>query len=155
YLTRNTFGFRMDVAGPVLLALMAFNIALGWTAPFWSGRRGAWTVFSCVHVIGLTIVLHFLGGIRMGILLCSSVFPVFQAAMLGPDVSAFVTANLAAFAYAILAYFEGSGWLVSHGVVLGGIEPGQETMTVFLAWAVLNFLALHASRYGYHLRHRA
>jgi signal transduction histidine kinase len=155
WVTRHTFGFNMTAATPVLAGMIVLNVFLALTAARWSRWRWAGTLYGSFHAIMLTIVLHFLGGARMGILICSYAFPVFHAAMLGSDAAAFVTANVAAIGYSVLALGEGGGWLVANGFLVGGIEPGQELLFILFAWALLNFLALYASRYGHQLRHQA
>jgi signal transduction histidine kinase len=155
WLIQPTFGFRM---GPVALlfgTLIVSNVGLGFTAPGWCGNRWAGTLYGCLHEVVLTAILHYMGGLRMGILVGSYAFPVFHAAMLGSDAAAFITANVAALCYGVLAYVERGGWLISNGAILGGIEPGQEKVFVLMAWCLLNFLALYATRYGHGLRHQA
>ena len=154
-LLQPTLGFSMGPVSLMLGGMAALNVVLGLTAQAWSARRWAGTLYGCMSVVMQTVVLHLIGGIRVGMLVCVYAFPVFIAAMLGSDAAAFVTANVAALSYGILVYVEGSGWLVSRGSVLGGLEVGQEPVFVFIAWSLLNFLALYATRYGHQLRHQA
>ena len=155
FLIQPTFGFPIRPVALVLGGLVMGNLVLGFTASTWCGHRWAGTAYGCLHEVGLTAALHYMGGLRMGILVGSYAFPVFHAAMLGSDAAAFITANVAAICYGVLAYVESGGWLISNGALVGGIESGDEPVFVLMAWCLLNFLALYATRYGHQLRHQA
>ncbi len=155
WVTRRAFGFDTTAATPLLAGMIVLNLGLATTAARWTRWRWAGSAYGSLHAVLLTVVLHFLGGARMSILICSYVFPVFHAAMLGADAAAFVTANVALLGYGVLALAEGGGWLITNGFLVGGIEPGQELLFIFYTGALLNFVALYASRYGHQLRHQA
>jgi len=74
--------------------LILLNLALAATAPRWAPWRWAIYAYEGFQVIVLSVILHRLGGLMMGILLITYAFPVIHGEMLRSDSSVFVTANL-------------------------------------------------------------
>ena len=147
--TRNTFLFDLGRVAWLFSGLILLNLALAATAPRWAPRRWAIYAYEGVLVIVLSIILHRLGGLMMGILLITYAFPVIHGEMLRSDSSVFVTANLCAACYAVMAWVE-------HGSLRDvGVDTQQQIAFVAIAFLTLNFLALYANRYGYQLRNLA
>src|SRR2546430_9812609 len=92
--TRNTFLFDLGRVAWLFSGLILLNLALAATAPRWAPRRWAIYAYEGVQVIVLSIILHRLGGLMMGILLITYAFPVIHGEMLRSDSSVFATANL-------------------------------------------------------------
>jgi len=147
--TRNTFLFDLGRVAWLFSGLILLNLALAATAPRWAPRRWAIYAYEGVQVIVLSIILHRLGGLMMGILLITYAFPVIHGEMLRSDSSVFASANLCAACYAVMAWVE-------HGSLRDvGVDTQQQIAFVAIAFLTLNFLALYANRYGYQLRNLA
>src|SRR5581483_6098220 len=101
------------------------------------------------HVVMTTVILHLLGGIEMNVLLIIYAFPLILTEMLGSGRSVFVTANLSATCYGVMA------WVERKPLRDVGVDTQQQIAFVVLAFATLNFLALYTNRYGHQLRNLA
>src|SRR5947208_10609124 len=147
--TRNTFLFDLGKVACVFSRLILLNLALAATASRWAPRRWAIYAYEGVLVVVLSIILHRLGGLMMGILLITYAFPVIHGEMLRSDSSVFVTANLCAACYAVMAWVE-------HGSLRDvGVDTQQQIAFVALSCLTLNFVAVSANRYGSQLRNLA
>lgn len=155
WLTSSTLGFSAGGVVPLFGAAVAVNLVLAATAQHWCGSPWAGVVYGSVHALFMTSVLFLIGGVKMSILVFVYMFPIFHAGMLGPNVAVFVTANVAALSYCLMAVAEVSGLLMPPGMRRPDIAPIQATGLVVIAWVGLNFLALYAVRYGRQLRHYA
>jgi len=147
--TRNIFLFDLRAVAPLFCGLILLNLLLAATAPHWASWRRTIFVYQALQVVLVTVILHRLGGLLMSILLITYAFPVILTEMFHSDGSVFVTANLCALCYAVLA------WLENRQLTEVGIDTSQQIAFVSLAVLTLNFLALYTDRYGYQLRHLA
>jgi len=147
--TRNTFLFDLGKVAWLFSGLILLNLALAATASRWASWRWAIYAYEGVQVVVLSIILHRLGGLMMGILLITYAFPVIHGEMLRSDSSVFATANLCGACYAVMA------WVEHEALRDVGVETQQQIAFVAIAFLTLNFLALYANRYGYQLRNLA
>src|SRR5438445_105987 len=147
--TRNIFLFDLGRVAWLFSGLILLNLGLAATAPRWAPWRWAIYVYEAFQVIVLSIILHRLGGLMMGILLITYAFPVIHGEMLRSDSSVFATANLCGACYAVMA------WVEHEALRDVGVETQQQIAFVAIAFLTLNFLALYANRYGYQLRNLA
>src|SRR5437667_6941 len=92
--TRHVFLFDLGRVAWLFSGLILLNLALAATAPRWAPWRWAIYAYEAFQVIVLSLILHRLGGLMMGILLITYAFPVIHGEMLRSDSSVFVTANL-------------------------------------------------------------
>jgi signal transduction histidine kinase len=140
--TADLYDFDLRWVHPLLGAMIAANLVLAASAPRWVSLRWMAACYGSAHTIALTLVLHLLGGMGLGILFVVYAFPIFHAAMFRAGASVFITANVAAASYATLA------WVTHRWTpqALGFVACGVLT---------LNFLALYANHYGHHLRRSA
>jgi signal transduction histidine kinase len=155
WLTSSTLGFSARHVVPLFVATVVVNLVLAATAPYWSGARWAGAVYGSAHALLMTAVMFLVGGLRMSILVFAYMFPIFHAGMLGPNLAVFVTANVSALSYCLMAVAEVSGLFLPPGLKRPDIAPIPATGLVVIAWVGLNFLALYAVRYGRQLRHYA
>src|SRR5439155_479008 len=147
--TRNTFLFDLGKGAWLFSGLILLNLVLAATASRWASWRWAIYAYEGVQVVVLSIILHRLGGLMMGILLITYAFPVIHGEMLRSDSSVFATANLCGACYAVMA------WVEHEALRDVGVETQQQIAFVAIAFLTLNFLALYANRYGYQLRNLA
>jgi len=157
WLAADEFGIRMRQVVPVFAGVVAVDLALAASAPLWSSSRLMGVIYGCPQVLMLTVLLYFLGGLRAGFLVLIYAVTIFRTAVLGSAAAVFVTANVAALAFAALAFLEVSGSLPSQATFALAWQPGpgQAATMGFATWAVLNLVAWYASRCGYQLRHFA
>ncbi len=149
YVTRQIFLFDIGRVAWPFTGLIVLNLLLALTAPRWSPWRWAVYAYEAVQVILLSVILHRLGGLNIGILLITYAFPVIHGEMLRSDAFVFVTANLCGVCYAVMARVESQ---VLHEV---GVETAQQVALVAIAFLTLNFVALYANRYGHQMRNLA
>jgi signal transduction histidine kinase len=147
--TRGIFLFDLGRVAWIFAGLILLNLLLALTAPRWSPWRWAVYAYEGTQVVLLSVILHRLGGLEMGILLITYAFPVIHGEMLRSDSSVFITANLCAACYAVMARVE------SRSLLEVGVETPQQIAFVAIAFLTLNFLALYANRYGHQLRNLA
>src|SRR2546427_2150993 len=147
--TRDIFLFDLGKVAWLFSGLILLNLGLAATAPRWAPWRWAIYAYEAFQVIVLSVILHRLGGLMMGILLITYAFPVIHGEMLRSDSSVFITANLCAACYAVMARVE------SRSLLEVGVETPQQIAFVAIAFLTLNFLALYANRYGHQLRNLA
>src|SRR6266852_3025219 len=147
--TRHVFLFDLDKVAWLFSGLILLNLALAATAPRWAPWRWAIYAYEGFQVIVLSVILHRLGGLMMGILLITYAFPVIHGEMLRSDSSVFVTANLCGACYAVMA------WVEHESLRDVGVDTQQQIAFVAIAFLTLNFVALYANRYGYQLRNLA
>src|SRR5437879_7993924 len=129
--------------------LILLNLGLAAAAPRGAPSRWAIYAYEAFQVIVLSVILHRLGGLMMGILLITYAFPVIHGEMLRSDSSVFATANLCGACYAVMA------WVENESLRDVGIDTQQQIAFVAIAFLTLNFMALYANRYGYQLRNLA
>src|SRR6058998_3377575 len=142
--TRNIFLFDLGRVAWLFSGLILLNLGLAATAPRWAPWRWAIYAYEAFQVIVLSIILHRLGGLMMGILLITYAFPVIHGEMLRSDSSVFVTANLCGAGYAVMA------WVEHESLRDVGVDTQQQ-----MAFVAIDFMALYANRYGYQLRNLA
>src|SRR6059058_6419037 len=147
--TRHVFLFDLDKVAWLFSGLILLNLALAATAPRWAPWRWAIYAYEGFQVIVLSVILHRLGGLMMGILLITYAFPVIHVEMLRFDSSVFATANLCGACYAVMA------WVEHESLRDVGVDTQQQMAFVAIAFLTLNFMALYANRYGYQLRNLA
>jgi len=147
--TGEIFLFDLGKVAWIFTSLILLNLLLAATAPRWAGWRAAIYVYQWVQVIILSVILHRLGGLMMGILLITYAFPVIHGEMLRSDSWVFVTANLCAACYAVMA------WVESTALSEVRVDIHQQVAFVTIAFLTLNFVALYANRYGSQLRNLA
>ena len=148
-ITRNVFLFDLGRVAPLFSGLIVANLAFAATAARWASYRRAIYAFEAAQVVACTVILHRLGGLVMGILFVTYAFPIILSEILHSDRSVFFIANVAAVSFAVMLWVE-------HPVLAAlGIDGRQQMAFVAMAFAVLNFLALYADRYGYQLRNLA
>src|SRR5213594_153197 len=147
--TRDVFLFDLGKVAWIFISLILLNLLLAATAPRWAAWRWAVYAYEGVQVIMLSVILHRLGGLMMGILLITYAFPVIHGEMLRSDSSVFGTANLCGACYAVMA------WVENESLRDVGVDIHQQVAFVTIAFLTLNFLALYANRYGYQLRNLA
>src|SRR5216117_1718919 len=147
--TRNIFLFDLGRVAWLFSGLILLNLGLAATAPRWAPWRWAIYAYEGFQVIVLSIILHRLGGLMMGILLITYAFPVIHGEMLRSDSSVFATANLCGACYAVMA------WVENESLRDVGVDTQQQIALVAIAFLTLNFMALYANRYGYQLRNLA
>src|SRR3989441_7262787 len=146
---RHVFLFDLGKVAWLFSGLILLNLGLAATAPRWAPWRWAIYAYEAFQVIVLSIILHRLGGLMMGILLITYAFPVIHGEMLRSDSSVFVTANLCGACYALMA------WVENESLRDVGVDTQQQMAFVAIAFLTLNFMALYANRYGYQLRNLA
>jgi signal transduction histidine kinase len=147
--TRHIFLFDVGRVAPIFVFLIAANLVLAVTARRWAAWDGAIFVSQAVHVVLLTVILHRLGGLVMGILLITYAFPLILTEMVHSGGAVFFTANLSA------ACFGAMAWVENQPLAEIGIDSRQQAAFVAMAFIVLNFLAFYTDRYGWQLRHLA
>ncbi len=145
------FAFDLDAATPLFLVMIASNLALAATARTWASARWFFYVYEVAHAVALTVLLHWFGGVAMGLLFITYALRVANSEILRPDAPAFVTANLCAGCYATLAFVEAWGWWTPPPVV-PPLRDGQYLACAIAGFLPLNILALYASRYAHQLR---
>jgi len=147
--TRRIFLFDLGRVAPLFSGLIVANLVLAATAARWASYRRAIYVFEAAQVVACTVILHRLGGLVMGILFVTYAFPIILSEILHSDRSVFFIANVAAVSFAAMLWVE-------HSMLAAlGIDGRQQVAFVAMAFAILNFLALYADRYGYQLRNLA
>src|SRR5437899_1965114 len=107
--TRDIFLFDLGKVAWLFSGLILLNLGLAATAPRWAPWRWAIYAYEAFQVIVLSVILHRLGGLMMGILLITYAFPVIHGEMLRSDSSVFATANLCGACYAVMDHREGIG----------------------------------------------
>jgi signal transduction histidine kinase len=142
--THQIFLFSVADVAPLFVATIALNLAMAVTAHVWVTWRRAIYLYQAGMVIACTVILHRLGGVMMGALFVSYVFPVIFAEML--DSSVFGIANVCATAYAVMV------WVERENLRDVGIGADQQRGFVIFAFAVLNCIALYTNRYGHQIR---
>ena len=148
-LTQNVFLFDLRRVAPLFSGLIVANLVFAVTAERWASYRRAIYAFEAAQVVACTVILHRLGGLVMGILFVTYAFPIILSEILHSDRSVFFIANVAAVSFAVMLWVE-------HPMLAAlGIDGRQQMAFVAMAFAVLNFLALYADRYGYQLRNLA
>ncbi len=154
WLTRNEFGFKMEYVTPTFAVMLLVDVLLAATARYWSRSRWLGLVYGCPQVLMLTVLLYFLGGLRVSFLVLVYVVALFRTAMLSTPAVVFVTANVATLCFGALALVEVNGWLpLRAGFVLQWeAQAGQAGAVVFGTWVVLNLIALYAGRSAQQLR---
>jgi signal transduction histidine kinase len=148
---RGWFAFDLGAVVPLFLGVILLNLILGATARGWALRRWVFWAYEGLHAIGMTALVHLLGGIPMGILFIGYAIMVIHSETLRSDASVFVTANLCFVCYAVLAWVEGVGWLPPPPVV-SALDKGQYVAFVIIAFLTLNILAVYANRYAHQMR---
>src|SRR5581483_4991872 len=146
--TRRIFLFDLTFVVPIFAVLVVLNLVLA-AAPGWAQWPTAVYAWEAFHVVMTTVILHLLGGIEMNVLLIIYAFPLILTEMLGSGRSVFVTANLSATCYGVMA------WVERKPLRDVGVDTQQQIAFVVLAFATLNFLALYTNRYGHQLRNLA
>jgi signal transduction histidine kinase len=154
WLTRHEFGFTMAYVAPTFGGMFLADVLLATTARYWSRSRWLGVIYGCPQVLMLTVLLYFLGGLRLSFLVLIYVVTLFRTAMLGTPAAVFVTANVATLCFGALAVVEVNEWLpLQAGFVLEWkAQAGQAGAVVFGTWVVLNLIALYASRSAQQLR---
>lgn len=136
----------------VLTALILANLILMTLSVNWANRF--WLVWSYegFHAAAFSVVLHYFGGLEIGLTLLVYGTPILHTKVLQPRASSFVTANLAALAYATMALFEGMGWVPTEHIIDVSLTPGQKAAFVAFAFLGLNVIAVHVERSSRQLR---
>jgi signal transduction histidine kinase len=147
--TRHVFLFDLGRVAWLFTGLILLNLLLAASAPRWAPWRFAVYAYQSFQVIVLSVILHRLGGVMMGILFITYAFPVIHGEMLRSDSWVFVTANLCGACYAAMAMVE------SPSLTDVGIDVHQQAAFVAIAFLTLNFVALYANRYGHQMRNLA
>src|SRR5207245_11304397 len=101
--TRDIFLFDLGKVAWLFSGLILLNLGLAATAPRWAPWRWAIYAYEAFQVIVLSVILHRLGGLMMGILLITYAFPVIHGEMLRSDSSVCVTATLSGACYAVMS----------------------------------------------------
>jgi signal transduction histidine kinase len=155
WLAADQFGIRLRIVAPAFAAVVAIDLVLAASAPLWSRSRLVGVLYGCPQVLMLTLLLYLLGGLRASFLVLIYTVTLFRTAVLGTTTAVFITANVAALAFGTLALLEVNAWLPSQaGFALAWVPTaGQASAAAFATWAVLNLVALYASRSGHQLRH--
>ena len=155
WLAADQFGVRMRNVIPIFAGIMVVDLALAASAPFWSRSRLVGVFYGCPQVVMLTVLLYFLGGLRASFLVLVYAVTIFRTAVLGTGAAVFATANVAALSFGILALLEVNHWVPTQAGFALAWEPtpGQAAAAGFATWAVLNLVALYASRWAHQLRH--
>jgi signal transduction histidine kinase len=145
------FSFDVTRLTPLFAGLLLVDLVLLATVRVWATRPWTSWVFFVIHTAALTVIIHHLGGVAMGIMVIGYALGVILFQLLRPDASVFVAANLALVAYAVLAWLEGTDRLPAPAVV-AALEPMQYVGFAVTAFLALNLLALYANRYAHQLR---
>jgi signal transduction histidine kinase/uncharacterized membrane protein len=144
---------------PVLTLLcleLAFDLILAATARHWAESPAMPWAFGTVQVVLLTVLLHFFGGVELGVYLLVYGFIVLHMEVFRSAPAAFFIANSSAACYGLLAWLEATGVVSpAKDVVPGDLTAGQQTSYVIFAFLSLNVLSLFAYRYGRQLRRLA
>ncbi len=155
WLAADQFGIRMSTVTPVFAGIMAVDLVLAASASVWSRSRLVGVIYGCPQVLMLTVLLYVLGGLRASFLVLIYAVTIFRTAVLGTAAAVFATANVAALSFGALAFLEVNRWLPTQAGFALSWEPapGQAAAIGFATWAVLNLIALYASRWAHQLRH--
>jgi signal transduction histidine kinase len=145
------FAFDVAKTAPLFVTFVGLNLALAANAKAWVLRPWTFWVYEATHAIGLTALLHLLGGVPMGILLVTYALMVIHSQILRPDAPVFVTANLCIACYAALAWVEATG-LMPPPPLLPPLDRGPYLTYVLTAFLSLNMVAVYSSRYAHQLR---
>jgi signal transduction histidine kinase len=157
WLAADEFGVRLRYVAPAFAAVLAVDLALAASAPLWSSSPLVGIIYGGPQVLMLTVLLYLLGGLRASFLVPIYTVTIFRTAVLGTAAAVFATANVAGLSFGVLTLLEVNAWVPSQAGFALGWEPtaGQAAAIAFATWAVLNLVALYASRSGRHLRHFA
>lgn len=139
----------------IYVGLATVNVVLARTRRDWARDAGAAWTYEALHAVALTVLLYLHGGISLGIYLMVYGFLIVHTEVLRPDASVFVTANVCALCYALLAGLERHGWIVMPSGPF--VAMSLDRYLLFTSFAVLafNFLALYANRHGRQLHRLA
>jgi PAS domain S-box-containing protein len=139
--------FPLPPVAFILSALCAANLLLAVYAPKWADLTGSWLAYGVTHGVLLTVLLHFVGGLQLGMYVC-----VYVLIILHPEIARsrrpFLIANFCWLCYLALALYDyrfGQSRIFEQVLTL---DRGEIAVLVIFALLLLNFTAIFSSRYG-------